>query len=38
MPRQNGETAEDAKMRYSAAYPTGRERMDFSPAVKSDTM
>ena len=27
MPRQNRNTAEDAKMRYSAAYPTGAERM-----------
>ena len=26
MPRQNRNTAEDANMRYSAAYPTGRER------------
>ena len=26
MPRQNRKTAEDAKMRYSAAYPTGAER------------
>jgi hypothetical protein len=26
MPRQNRNTAEDAKMRYSAAYPTGAER------------
>ena len=25
MPRQNRKTAEDAKMRYSAAYPTGAE-------------
>ena len=27
MPWQNRETAEDAKVRYSAAYPTGRERI-----------
>ena len=27
MPRQNRETAEDANVRYSAAYPTGAERV-----------
>ena len=27
MPRQSRDTAEDAEMRYSAAYPTGAERI-----------
>ena len=33
MPRQNRDTAEDVRMRYSAAYPTGAERIEPSVDV-----